>query len=173
MNKNCKKGFTLIEIVIFIVVFTIGVMGIMMLFYNVLGKTSDPTVRHKGVQIAQTVMEVIVAKKFDEDTPNGGGTIDKSLINIGSETGETISKYDDVDDYVDNCDEEKQWQPSDFGLSGNFEIYVTVYYIDIDNDGNIVKSECTTPTNYKLIKVRVHNSAINEDYTSTHIKGNF
>ncbi|BAI80715.1 conserved hypothetical protein [Deferribacter desulfuricans SSM1] len=169
-TKN--KGFTLIEIIIFIVVFTVGVMGIMILFYNTLGKTSDPIIRHKAIVAAQTVLEEIISKKFDEDTLNGGGTINLDKINIGNENNEnSMNKYDDVDDYVDSCDTEKEYQPSDFGLNGNYKIFVNVHFVKIEN-GKIVSNSCTA-TNYKLIQVSVESDLLKERYTLEYVKGNF
>ncbi|TYB33451.1 MAG: prepilin-type N-terminal cleavage/methylation domain-containing protein [Flexistipes sinusarabici] len=171
-----NKGFTLIEIIIFIVVFSIGVMGIMMLFFNTLGKTSDPLVRLQGIQTAQAVMESISLKKFDEDTPEGGGAVALYNISIGSNSGETFSDYDDIDDFVDSCGAKNSYDPQQFDLDGNYEISIKVEYAKIDASNTII-STCndSVPENkkYKLITVNLINKSIDETYTLKKLKGNF
>lgn len=175
-----NKGFTLIEIIIFIIIFSVGVMGIMMLFFNTLGKTSDPTLRLRGVQVAEAVMEEIKGKKWDEKTPNGGGEINNTTASICTDPGESNNdKFDDIDDYVQdtNCNSATKsysgYTSSDFGfsnLTSGFDIAVKVGFAD-NSSGvyNFVNSQ----TNFKLIEVKVTKGALNETYTLRMLKGNF
>jgi len=165
-----KKGFTLIEIIIFIVVFSLGVMGIMVLFYNTLGKTSDPLLRVQAVQTAQAVMEIVAAKKFDENTPNGGGSIGLNQITIGPDEAQ-LKKYDDIDDYVDSCGVGKSYSSTDLDLKGDYNITITVSYAHIV--GNSVTEDCNNKDNYKMIIVTVGKDSLNENYTLKRLKGNF
>lgn len=175
-----NKGFTLIEIIIFIVVFSIGVMGIMMLFFNTLGKTSDPLVRLQGIQTAQAIMESISLKKFDEDTLKGGGATPLDNVSIGND-GEALSDYDDIDDFVDLCGSKKSYTPQELDkkLDGNYKISIKVEYAKIDTSNTIVGT-CNTSgagnidnKNYKLITVNLINKSIDETYTLKRLKGNF
>jgi len=165
-----SKGFTLVETIIFIVVFSIGVMGFMVLFYNTLGKTSDPLLRIKAIQTAQAIMEIISSKKFDELTPNGGGAIDYNNASIGANEL-VITRYDDVDDFVNLCGEEKEYSSSDFGLTGNYRVFVKVTYAYIS--GNDIVEDCNNKHNYKMIIIRVTNEQLKEDYKLKRLKGNF
>jgi MSHA pilin protein MshD len=166
-----NKGFTLIEIVIFIVVFSLGVMGIMVLFYNTLGKTSDPLLRVQAVQTAQAVMEIVAAKKFDETTPNGGGKAER-FSEFKNDNGENnVEQYDDIDDYVDSCNSEKAYTSTDLGLKGNYDIKIKITYAHIDGS-NTVSEDCTQ-SNYKMITVTVGKNVLNETYTLKKLKGNF
>ena len=179
-----NKGFTLIEIIIFIVVFSIGVMGIMMLFFNTLGKTSDPLVRLQGIQTAQAVMEHISLKKFDEDTSKGGGAVSPvDNISIGND-GEALSDYDDIDDFVDSCGSKKSYTPQELDkkLKGNYKISIKIEYIEYDSLGasKTIVGTCNTSgagyidnKKYKLITVNLINKSINETYTIKRLKGNF
>ncbi|TYB94066.1 MAG: prepilin-type N-terminal cleavage/methylation domain-containing protein [Kosmotoga sp.] len=179
MNNN--KGFTLIEIIIFIVVFSVGVMGIMMLFFNTLGKTSDPTLRLRGVQVAEAVMEEIKGKKWDESTPNGGGD-NKSITNICTEEPiDQEKKFDDIDDFVKdtNCNANAKvysdYTSSDFGfdkLTSGFDISVKVGFAD--NTTSEFEFEFVNyRTNYKLIEIKVAKDVLNETYVLRMLKGNF
>ena len=171
-----KNGFTLIEIILFIVVFSIGITGIVLIFTNIIGKSSSPIVREKGIQIAQSVMEEIFSKKFDEKTPNGGGTVTNPTL--GPDLGETsISLYDDVDDYVDEGTEFKKekdnYHPEDFGLSpdSNFTIKVIVQFVTINASHEIIP--VNAKTDFKMITVIVKAKNLNENYKVVAVKGNF
>ena len=74
--KKSDRGFTLIETIIFILVLSIGAAGIMTLYQNVLSRGADPLLRHKGLVLAQDLMDEILSKRWDEHTPNGGGGLD-------------------------------------------------------------------------------------------------
>ncbi|AEI15381.1 hypothetical protein Flexsi_1739 [Flexistipes sinusarabici DSM 4947] len=174
-----NKGFTLIEIIIFIVVFSIGVMGIMMLFFNTLGKTSDPTLRLRGVQVAEAVMEEIKGKKWDESTPNGGGDNQSIPYICTEEPIDQEEKFDDVDDYVkdSNCNANTKiysgYTSSDFGfdnLTSGFDISIKVGFAD---NSTGVYDFVNSQTNFKLIEVTVTKGALNETYTLRMLKGNF
>ncbi len=75
-TEKTRRGFTLVETVIFILVLAIGAAGIMTLYQNVLSRGGDPLLRHKGLVLAQDLMDEILSKRWDEHTPNGGGGLD-------------------------------------------------------------------------------------------------
>ncbi|MCX8084979.1 MAG: hypothetical protein N3C60_08680 [Calditerrivibrio sp.] len=176
-----KKSFTLIEIIIFIIVFSVGVMGILALFHNSLGKIYDPTIRIKGVQIAQSVMEEIYGKAFDNDSyAADNGTINLLSANIGrEEISDNISDFDDVDDFIkcntgSNCPcTTTNYDSTAFNLAPNYTISIKVSYAKISGQ-NIVE-ECSTAQNLKLITVTVKPNSLflNENYTVKFLKGNY
>ncbi len=166
-----NKGFSLIEMIIFIVVFSVGVVGIMVVFYNTLPKLSNPTVRLKGVEVAGAIMDEILSRKFDNDTPEGGGTIELSLVNIGREAsdGTNTIGFDDVDDYNNlSCIT---------GSNGCFDDITPGYKVNIKvtcaklNGNKIEDASC--PQNYKLITVTVAGRIANEQYILKSVKANF
>lgn len=69
-------GFSLIETVIFILVVGIGLAGIASLFVQNTKSSADPFVRERAVAIAHTYMDEIMGKRFDENTPVGGGCVE-------------------------------------------------------------------------------------------------
>ncbi len=166
-----NKGFSLIEIIIFIVVFSIGVVGIMVVFYNTLSKTSNPTIRFKGVEVAAAVMDEILSRKFDNDTPNGGGTIALSLVNIGKETpdGNNTMQFDDVDDYNNlSCITGSNGCFDD--ITPGYRVRIVVQCAKLEND-KITAASC--PQNYKLITLSVFGHISKEKYVLKSIKANF
>ena len=58
MNKRYARGFTLIELIIFIVVISVGLAGIMVVINTVVASSADPLIRKQSVSIAQSGLPV-------------------------------------------------------------------------------------------------------------------
>ena len=86
MNKRDVRGFTLIELIIFIVVISVGLAGIMLVINTVVASSGDPLIRKQSVSIAESMLSEILLK--DYANPEEGY--------IGS----TRSLFDDVNDYA-------------------------------------------------------------------------
>lgn len=85
-------GLTLIELIVFMVIISVGVTG-MLSVMNVTTKYSvDPMVRKQALSVAEAVMDEVLAKEFAN--PTGGFT-------EASSTCANRNLYDDVVDY--NC----------------------------------------------------------------------
>lgn len=69
-----NRGFTLIEIVITIVILG-TVAGILVPFFNAIVHSPDPVIRERAISLGQAMMDEIMAKRWDENTPVGGGPI--------------------------------------------------------------------------------------------------
>jgi MSHA pilin protein MshD len=163
------RGFTLIELVVYILVFSVGVTAILSLMPRILASGSNATIRLRGVQVAQAVMEEIMAKKWDETTPNGGGTaVSPSALGPDSLpiVESDISRYDDVDDY----DRAGSYSSdTDFGLTPGYGITVNVSYVDVT--GTII--DASGVSSYKQIQITVNSTTLGESYGLTAVKGDF
>lgn len=84
------RGFTFIELVISLVVIGIAVTGVLLIYTTTVARSSDPLVRQQALAIAESYLEEVVAKHYDD--PDGGET-------FGVEAGETRATFDDVWDY--------------------------------------------------------------------------
>lgn len=73
---NSLRGFSLIETVIFILVVSIGLAGIVSLFVQNTKSSAAPFVRERTAAIANAYMDEIMGKRFDENTPVGGGCVE-------------------------------------------------------------------------------------------------
>ena len=73
-TRQQNQGFTLIEIVITIVILG-AVAGILVPFFNAIVHSPDPVIRERAISLGQSMMDEIMAKKWDENTPMGGGPI--------------------------------------------------------------------------------------------------
>lgn len=151
IKSAANRGFTLMEIIITIVILG-TVLGIMIPFYHAVSHSPDPVLRERAISLGQAMLDEIMAKRWDENTPMGGGpvctgespnqTTRPALIDacltaatpgagLGAETPETRSGYDDVDDYHNSINETGSFADQNgavFSLP-NYTRQVTVRYI--------------------------------------------
>lgn len=86
MNKKYSIGFTLIELIIFIIIVSVAVVGILTVMNTVVKSSADPMVRKQATALADSILEEIILKSYNDPD--------------ATETGETgRDNYDDVDDY--------------------------------------------------------------------------
>lgn len=64
MTKRHSSGFTLIELIIFIVVMAVGLTGILSVSNSVIKSSADPMVRKQSLAIAQSLLEEILLKAY-------------------------------------------------------------------------------------------------------------
>ena len=116
-----QKGISLIELVIFIVIMSIALTGITLIYINTTRYSADPMVRIRSIELAQSTLEEILLKAYDDNTPVGGGcvflansrclftpanpnnavvaTLDNTVITSAEEGNLQRATYNDVDDY--------------------------------------------------------------------------
>lgn len=98
MIRRHYQGFTLIEVIIFIVVVGAGLAGILSVMNTVVKSSADPLIAKQTVAIAESMLEEILLKEYcDPDT------VDKTTTppTCGAHTTEASrALYDDVDDYI-------------------------------------------------------------------------
>ncbi|WP_296447346.1 type II secretion system protein [Rhodoferax sp. UBA5149] len=97
MNRSRHRGFTLIELIIFIVVVSVGLVGILKVMDVTVKSSADPMVRKQAMALADSILEEILLKSYcDPDTVNAGTNPPTCGVNT-VESGRDA--YDDVDDY--------------------------------------------------------------------------
>ena len=89
-----QRGFTLIELIMFIVIVGIGVAGVLSVFTTSVRNSADPMVRKQALAIAESLLEEVVLKDFVD--PNGG-TNGVSTCTLAGGTNRSL--WDDVCDY--------------------------------------------------------------------------
>lgn len=85
MTKRRHGGFTLIELIIFIVVVGAGLAGILAVSTRVVRSSADPMLTKQTLALAESLLEEILQK--DYANPSGGYS------------GATRAQFDDVSDY--------------------------------------------------------------------------
>lgn len=167
-----SRGFTLIELVATIIVLVVGVMGVAVVYYNTVGHSPEPYLRQQAKAVLNQIMTDVMSKKFDNDTPDGGGVISLSKVNIGREAkdGSFTQDFDDVDDFNNlNCDTGVDTCFPD--TPKGFHVAITVKYASIKG-GKVTTSN--SPSNYKLITVSIYSKALkHERYSVEAVKGNY
>jgi MSHA pilin protein MshD len=68
MLASCQRGFTLIELIIFIVVVSAGLAGILSVMNTVVKSSADPLVRKQAIAVAESMLEEILLKEYDDPT---------------------------------------------------------------------------------------------------------
>ena len=79
-------GFSLIELIVAILLISIGVLGILSTMNTLVKNSSDPMVRKQAIAVAESLLEEITLKDFAN--PAGGYT------------GTDRTQFDDVSDYA-------------------------------------------------------------------------
>ena len=90
MTRSRQKGFTLIELIIFIVVVSAGLAGILSVMNTVVRSSADPMVRKQTIAIAESLLEEILLKDYAKPT---GSTV------LGFSAGGSRNSFDCVIDY--------------------------------------------------------------------------
>jgi MSHA pilin protein MshD len=104
MHANKRSGFTLIELVIGIVVFSIALTLFTSLIVPQAIRSVDPIFQVRAAELGQSLINEITSKSFDEKSDRTGGETlcDATCIgsiNLGPDSGESRANFDDVDDY--------------------------------------------------------------------------
>ena len=147
VNKLAAKGFTLVELVIGIVVFSIVLAIVTTLIVPQAVRSVDPIYQVRATELAQSLLNEITAKSFDENSDRSGGTArcndDGELActlpaNLSlSDSGESRDNFDDVDDYIhfDFSTDGPSVLVANQGLYSGFDVQVSVIY-DGNRDGD-------------------------------------
>lgn len=110
-----QAGLSLVELIIFIIIVSVGLAGILSVFNLTSQKSADPQIRRQMLAVAEALLEEVELKPFtycDPDDPNAatatssagctggaGGANDESKLPLGPEAGETRPTFDNVSDY--------------------------------------------------------------------------
>ncbi|HCC54771.1 MAG TPA: hypothetical protein DEQ20_07600 [Desulfobulbaceae bacterium] len=168
-RKQGQTGFTLIELVLAIVI--LGSVSIMFIpFYQSIAHSPDPVIRQRGIALAQGLMDEIMAKKWDNNSPVGGGplctgestrggcTVNATSLIVGLETEATRANYAAVDDYAAHSEADifRDQNEDSFTMTG-YSRQVQVCYIASTSNPITHATTCVTgsTTDSKLIVVTV------------------
>ncbi len=116
IRRPRQTGFTFIELIMFVVIVSIGVAGILSVFYVTTQKSADPAARKQMMAIAEAMLEEVELMPFTCRDPDDATASDASVAlsgndcvvggtmeNLGPEGGETrysaTTPFDNVNDY--------------------------------------------------------------------------
>lgn len=146
MSAKQSKGFTLIEIVVGLVVIAIVTLVVTAGMGSLFRQTVDPWQQVRATEIGQSLMNEIMARRFDENSNVGNQYVrcgeydanDEKIectlpINLGPDNGESQRKqFDDVDDYHDLRLNGAELSGSSPNRYNGFEASVRVTYKEKD-----------------------------------------
>ncbi|OKY24859.1 type II secretion system protein [Thalassotalea sp. PP2-459] len=171
--KVKSKGFTLIETIVGMVVLSISFAVLTSLLYPATEQSASVLHQIRGAELAQSMLNEIQQKAFDENSDKSGGRlrcgetgIAACSTSMGNEEANERKQFDDVDDYhglIYNVGEIEDSQENaldylGYTLSvkvGNDSDYNGVTYEEGDTDDNrntakLITVTVTTPTGYEL-----------------------
>ncbi len=105
MNRPRFKGFSLVELLVFMVVLSIALMVLLGTANFALTHSADPAIQARLISLGQAQLDEIIARKYAENTPTGGVPacgLGSGCTAIGIDSGESLSRsssLDDVDDF--------------------------------------------------------------------------
>ena len=117
-----QRGVTLVELVIFIMIVSLSVAGILIVMTATTQRSADPMVRQQAVLIAESYLEEILHKRFRDASPTLATTICPTPEVAGR------AAYDNVCDYHglnDNAGAVDQLRGAVAGLTA-YNVSVTV-----------------------------------------------
>ena len=105
-----QRGITLIELIVFIVIVSVGLAGILSVLNLTTRHSADPMIRKQMLAIAEGLMDEVAAQPFtwcDPDDPAAATAMNVAACAtpeaIGTEGGETrggaVTPFDNVNDY--------------------------------------------------------------------------
>lgn len=119
IKRRRSRGVTLVELIVFIVIVSVAVAGVLTALDVANRSSTDPMIQKQALAIAEALLEEVQLQPFtycDPDDPNAaialsaadctggpGGANDESRLPLGPEAGETrtsaTTPYDNVSDY--------------------------------------------------------------------------
>ena len=157
-NISHQKGFSLIETIMVVVVLAIAIPSLLLRIWTGTRASANGEYTTIANHLAEDLMEEILEKRWDENTPSGGGTIPNGSktapASFGTAEGETRTTFDDIDDYH-GLSENPPKDATNTSMTGydDFTRTVSIIYVDTSNLNTAVVS--TPRPDYKQIAVTV------------------
>ncbi len=96
MNNGCPRrhrGFTLIEVIIFIVVVGAGLAGILAVSTTTVRDSAEPMVRKQAMALADSILEEILQKEFADPDGTSGETTRATMDDVADYNGATKTLF--------------------------------------------------------------------------------
>lgn len=169
MSVKRPGGFTLIELIIFIVIISVGLAGVLMVFNTVTRGSADPIRAKQALAVAEGMMDEILAHGFcDPDAVTNAAAIPVACnANIQELNRNAFDSVDDYDGYARNGI--RDIASDAVILLPDYNIRVTVPRPAGDF---AVIGDAVTPDNYRIVTVMVTDALTGQRYELTAYKFN-
>lgn len=91
-----QAGFTIIELIVFIVVVSVGIAGILMVMDVSVRSSGDPMVRKQAMALADSILEEILLKPYDDPDGVSGETTRATFDDVSDYDGKTQAVFTDL-----------------------------------------------------------------------------
>ena len=160
-----SQGFTLVEIIVGLVISTLAISLVAIIIFPLLTRSVEPIFQIRAAEIAQSVLDDVMSRRYDEATPLGGSPICSaatipctSVASLGIDVGESHrGTFDDVDDFHHFCNADNDIEDvfgSNLSASGFTRGYTFRVCVGYDGNYNGVINQAAE-LNAKLITVTV------------------
>ncbi|MBP9712560.1 MAG: type II secretion system protein [Sterolibacterium sp.] len=101
------KGFTLIELIMYIIIVGVGLVGVLSTFQVATAHSGDPMLRKQALTVAEMMLEQILSRRYQNDlfdpnnTGNTFGCTPATPTPCRVNTVADLPNYNDVSDYAD------------------------------------------------------------------------
>ena len=172
MFAKRAAGFTLIELIVFIVIVSVGLAGVLTVFDTVTRRSADPVRAKQALAVAEGMLDEILNKNFcDPDTetlPASGSSLPAVC---GAHTTEASRDlYDDVDDYNGYASTGVK------DVTSSATTVLTGYNVSVSVQtpaaNFVVGADSVPSTNYRIVTVTVADTVSNQNYDITGYKFN-
>ena len=110
--SSSQSGISLIEAIVFILIISIGLSAIVSVYLYTTRNSANTMLSLKTAELSQALMDEILSKGYDEETPTGGGCVgilgadtacnsSTAFSTFGIDGVESRPNFNDVDDYHD------------------------------------------------------------------------
>lgn len=184
-----SKGLTLIELVAVIVILSISLVGVTVTISGLLVRSSDTLLEAQAVALAQSYLDEILSKRFDENSaPRGIPPCRNNCtdeVDFGPDGGEFgRADYDDVDDYHGLDEGYDQLTPLQDAEGNtrqgydNFRVRVSVRYLQLgvgepEENLGVNANDLSNTQDAKLITVTVSHREWPSGWDFSVYKANF
>ena len=79
-TKAAQRGFTLIELIIFIVVVSAGLAGILSVMNTVVKSSADPMLRKQAIAVAESMLEEVLLKDYSNTLGAQSGRANWNIV---------------------------------------------------------------------------------------------
>lgn len=124
-SRRAHRGFTLVEVIIFIVVVGAALAGILAVSNNAVKSSADPMVRKQAMALADSILEEILQKEF-ADPDVDGETTRATMDNVADYNGKTKALFTDWPTSLGAYDVSIAVTPATLGTIGALRVVVTV-----------------------------------------------
>jgi MSHA pilin protein MshD len=137
-----QRGVTLVELLVFIVIISIALVGFLSVFGFQVTHSVDPVARVKALEKGQAMLDEVLSRKFANNTPTGG--VPACSPCAGIEGYSAGSLLNDVGDYAGYADGDAIYPLSvmvteagvDLGIANDQARLVTVT-VGVPGSGNL------------------------------------